>query len=153
MQGLIEIFFTGTYISLLTIKHRFSSSPWPTLILIVPQISLVIILPLLLKKIYRIRIRRSIRRVTDPGKLYVDFRSRRIRKAGCSRVADPSIFGRIRIQQIRILKTRSGSGSYCHWPRINSNIKIFISHQSDFFWYLNDDYFYLKKWKNSPENV
>ena len=31
-----------------------------------------------------------------------------------------SIFGWIQIQQIRILQT--GSGSYCHLPRINSNI-------------------------------
>ena len=31
-----------------------------------------------------------------------------------------SIFGRIRIQQIRILKT--GSGSYWHFSRINSDI-------------------------------
>ena len=35
-----------------------------------------------------------------------------------------SIFGqiRIRIQQIRIFKTGSGSGSYWHLPRINSKI-------------------------------
>jgi len=38
-----------------------------------------------------------------------------------------SIFGRIRIQKIRIFKTGSGSwipdpGSYWHLPRINSNI-------------------------------
>ena len=35
-----------------------------------------------------------------------------------------SIFGRVRIQHIRILST--GSGSYRHSPRINSSIKIFL---------------------------
>ena len=29
----------------------------------------------------------------------------------------------------------------------------FFSHQTYFFYYLNDDYFYLKKWKNSPEKA
>ena len=29
----------------------------------------------------------------------------------------------------------------------------FLSHQTYFFRFLNGDYFYLKKWKNSPDNV
>ena len=64
-----------------------------------------------------------------------------------------SLFGRIRIQPIRILTT--GSGSYCHLPRINSAY-TFFSCQSDIFWYLNDNFFiwkngkiYLKIWKSS----
>ena len=61
-----------------------------------------------------------------------------------------SIFGRIRIQQIRILKPDPDpTGTY----QESIQASKFFSHQTYFFWYLNDDYFYLNKWKNSPENV
>ena len=64
-----------------------------------------------------------------------------------------SIFGRIRIQQIRILNT--GSGSYLYSPRINSNSYIFfISIRFvQIFSCTYVDFFSQKKWKNSPENV
>ena len=65
-----------------------------------------------------------------------------------------SILGwiRLRIQQIEILKSDPDPGSYWHLKNQFKNLNFF-SHQTYFFWYLKDDYFYLKKWKNSPENV
>ena len=60
------------------------------------------------------------------------------------------IFGWIRIRQIRILKT--GSGSYQHLPRINSNI-----YRKPYFYINIFRYFYTDsfppKLKNSTENV
>ena len=61
-----------------------------------------------------------------------------------------SIFGRIRIQQIRIL--RNGSGSYWHLPRINSNIKIFFISMR-FLQIFLSWFFFPEKWKTEKNHV
>ena len=74
----------------------------------------------------------------------------------CSGLRIRSIFGRIRLRilQIRILKLDPDPGSrFLLALKESIQTSKFFSHQTYFYSYLNDDYFYLKKWKNSPENV
>ena len=62
-----------------------------------------------------------------------------------------AIFGRIRIRRIRIFTI--GSGSSWHSPRINSNIWFFFFLSIRFMQIFLCKFFYLKEWKNSPENL